>query len=48
MWPSSCGVQVAGENMNLVDGVDMSKKSVEVLCDSSESAIGEVLPIDSE
>ena len=33
MWPSSCGVQVAGENVNLVDGVDTSKKSVEVICD---------------
>ena len=48
MWPSSCGVQVAGEKVNLEDGVDMYKKSVEVLCDSSESAIGEVLPIDSK
>ena len=32
--------------MNLKDGVDMSEKSVEVLCELLESAIGELLLID--
>ena len=40
----SCGVQVAGENVNLDEGVDVEEISVE-LCDSSESAIGETSPV---
>ena len=39
----SCGVQVAGENVNREEGVDTDEKSVEVSYDSSESAMGEVL-----
>jgi hypothetical protein len=42
----SCGVQMAGENVNLEDGVDSEERSAEVSCDASDSAIGEVLPVD--
>jgi hypothetical protein len=44
--PDSSGVQIAGVKVNLEDGVDTEdENSEEVLCDSSESAIGELLRV---
>ena len=42
--PVTCGVQVAGENVNLEDGVDTEEKSVE-FCDESESSAGVLIPV---
>jgi hypothetical protein len=39
--PNSFGVQVAGENENLDDGVDVEDKSVVVWFDSSEFMMDE-------